>query len=127
MFNVLIADNDVDAWFQVNALLRRYFIKASFVNNLNAARQYIDQHTPSLLFFDKQLQDNSIKDFIWYVRSKYPQAKIIMINAYGERLKEIASRADLIISKPLIPEIVERAIIKLLAPQEADMHPAYSH
>jgi len=124
MFNALIADNDVDAWFQVNALLRRYFIKASFVNNLNAAKNYIDQHTPSLLFFDKQLQDNSVKDFIWYVRSKYPKAKIVMINTCGDKIKGFASRADLIISKPLIPEIIEKAIVNLLTPQNQDTQPA---
>ena len=85
MYNVLIADDDVDAWFQVNALLRRHFLKASFVTNLNAAKQYIEQHIPSLLFFDRQLQNHSTLDFIKYVRSKYPEAKIIMINAHEKR------------------------------------------
>lgn len=126
MFNVLIADNDVDAWFQINGLLRRHFIKASFVNNLNAARHYIDQHTPSLLFFDKQLQDNSVKDFIWYVRAKYPRAKIILINTCGEGLKELRSMADFIISKPLMPETIERAIVKLLNLPDHEPQPAYS-
>jgi len=117
MFNVLIADKDVDAWFGVNALLRKYLIKASFVNNLNAAREYIDSHCPSLLFFDKQIQDNAVKDLIAYVRNKYPQAKIVFINACGEGLKSFASRADLIINKPLLPDTVERALQKLLQPE----------
>ncbi|HTL09967.1 MAG TPA: hypothetical protein VL307_16950 [Chitinophagaceae bacterium] len=118
MFNVLIADKDVDAWFGVNALLRRYLIKASFVQNLNAAREYIDNHCPTLLFLDKQLQENNLKDLMLYVRSKYPQAKIVFINACGDRIKSIASSADLIINKPLLPDTVERALQKLLQPQE---------
>ena len=127
LYNVLIADNDVDAWFQVNALLRRYFIKASFVSNLSAARRCIDQQKPSLLFFDKQLQDNSALDFIRYVRSKYPQAKIIFINTCGEVSTGLRSTVDLIISKPLMPEIIERAIVKLLSLQLQEMQPAYLH
>jgi len=127
MYNVLIADDDVDAWFQVNALLRRYDIKASVVTNLKAAMRYIDQQTPCLLFFDKQLQDNSTPDFISYIRSKYPQVKIIMINAYRDGSKGFRSGADLIISKPLIPEMIERAIIKLLTLQQQEIQRAYLH
>jgi two-component SAPR family response regulator len=124
MYNVLIADDDVDSWFHVNALLRRYLIKASFVTNFNAARQHIDKQMPSLLFFDKQLQDHSALDFVRYVRNKYPEAKLIMINNYGEGSMGFRSRADLTISKPLIPEIIERAIVKLLYPKLQEFTPA---
>ena len=127
MYNVLIADDDVDAWFQVNALLRRHFLKASFVTNLAAAKQYVEQKIPSLLFFDKQLQDNSTLDFIKYVRSKFPEIKIIMINAHGEGSPGFRSRADLVLSKPLIPEIVERAIVNLLSPGKQSFRPSFVH
>ncbi|MEO6316715.1 MAG: hypothetical protein ABIU63_10205 [Chitinophagaceae bacterium] len=116
MFNVLIADSDVDAWFQINAILRRNSIKASLVSTLGAARQYIDRQLPALLFFDRHLQDNSMMDFIWYVRSKYPRAKIILINGAGDQLNNITSRADIIINKPLLPETIEAAIQKLVDP-----------
>ena len=127
MYNMLIADDDVDAWFQVNALLRRHFIKASFVTNLGAAKHSIDEHTPALLFFDRQLQDKSTLDFIKYVRSKYPLVKIIMTNGHGEGSMGFRSRADLIISKPLIPEIIEQAIVKLLFPHLQEFEPAFIH
>ena len=123
MYNVLIADDDVDAWFQVNALLRRHFLKASFVTNLSAAKQYIEQHIPSLLFFDRQLQKHSTLDFIKYVRSKYPEAKIIMINPHGEGSPGFKQGVDLTISKPLMPEMLERAIEKLLSPGQ----PAFAY
>ena len=124
MYNVLIADDDVDAWFQLNALLRRYLIKANFVTNFNAAKQYIDRNLPSLLFFDKHLQNNSTIDLIRYVKSKYPHAKIVMINAHEERSASSGLKPDLTITKPLMPEIVERAIVKLLHPQMNEFHPA---
>jgi DNA-binding response OmpR family regulator len=125
MYHVLIADDDVDAWFQVNALLRRYLIKASFVTNLSAARQYAEQQSPSLLFIGNQLQGHSVLGFIKYIRSKHPEVKIIMTNTYGEGSMGFRSGADLVISKPLIPEIIERGIIQLLFPKLQEMQQAW--
>jgi len=117
MFKVLIADDDVDAWFRVNALLRRYLVKASFVTNFSAARQWVDKQIPSVLFFDKQLQDQSSIDFIRYMRSKHPGVKIVMVDTHGDGSMGFRSMADLNISKPFLPEVIERTIVKLLFPQ----------
>lgn len=117
MYNMLIADADVDAWFQVNALLRRYMLKANFVSNLGLARRCIDNGHPSLLFIDRQLLDNSAGDFFQYVKSKYPKVKIILINRLGERVRRLQAGADMVISKPLVPEMIERAILHLAWPQ----------
>ena len=123
MYNVLIADDDVDAWFQLNALMRRYLIKANFVTNFNAAKYYIDRHLPSLLFFDYHLQSHSTIDLIRYVKSKYPYAKIVMINAHAESIGHPGPQPDLTISKPLVPDIVEYAIVKLLH-GISELHPS---
>jgi DNA-binding NtrC family response regulator len=117
MYNVLIAGDDVDAWFRVSSLLRRYLVKASFVTSFSAARQWIDRQTASVLFFDKQLQDQSSLDFVRYVRAKYPDIKIVMVDNYGTGSMGFRSRADLNICKPFVPEVIERAIVKLLFPQ----------
>jgi DNA-binding NtrC family response regulator len=120
MYNMLIADADVDAWFKVNALLRRYLFKANFVTNLGLARQSIDKEPPSMLFIDNQLLDNSARDFIKFIKSKYPKVKIILINSLGSGARRNKPGADLEISRPIIPEIIERAIINLLkAPAQA--------
>ena len=124
MLHVLIADGDVDAWFRVNALLRRYLVKANLVTSFAAAKQWLDKHTPSLLFFDKQLQDQSAFDLVSYVRSRYPQTKIVMINSFVENNLASAPSADLNISKPFRPELIERTIINLLFPQSPACHPA---
>ena len=81
---------------------------------------------PSVLFFDKQLQDQSSIDFIRYVRLKYPDVKIVMVDNYGEGSMGFRSRADLNISKPFIPEVIERTIVKLLFPQLQEFQPAQS-
>jgi DNA-binding response OmpR family regulator len=113
MYNLLIADADVDAWFQVNALLRRYLVKANFVSNLGLARRRIDKQLPSLLFIDKQLLDNSASDFFRYVKANYPKLKIILVNRLGESARRLQAGADLVISKPIVPEIIEQAILGL--------------
>ena len=117
MYHILIADADVDAWFQVNALLRRYLVKANFVSSLALAKQHIEKDAPSILFVDKQLLDKSFKDFIGYVKLKCPFVKIIMINGIGKTAKRLQSSADLVICRPIIPEIIERALLKMAYPQ----------
>ena len=114
---MLIADADVDAWFQVNAMLRRYMVKANFASNLGLARRCMDNEHPSLLFIDRQLLDNSAGDFFHYVKSKYPEVKIILVNRLGESVRRLQAGADLVISKPIIPEIIERALLHLAWPQ----------
>jgi DNA-binding response OmpR family regulator len=123
MYNLLIADADVDAWFHVNALLRRYLVKANFVSNLGVARRRIDKQLPSLLFIDKQLLDISASDFFQYVKANYPKLKIILVNRLGESARRLQAGADLVISKPIVPEIIEQVILGL-AFQSAQEIPA---
>jgi DNA-binding NtrC family response regulator len=114
MYNLLIADADVDAWFKVNAILRRYICKASLVTNLGLARQSIDKEPPSMFFIDNQLLDNSARDFIKFIKSKYPKVKIVLINRLGAGVRRFHLHPDLVISRPIVPEMIERAIINLV-------------
>lgn len=120
MYNMLIADADVDAWFQVNALLRRYMVKVNFVANLSLARRCMDNDHPSLLFIDKQLLEHSAGDFFGYVKSRYPAVKIILVSRLGESVRRLQAGADLVISKPIVPETIERAIVNLVWPSLQD-------
>ena len=113
MYNMLIADADVDAWFRVSALLRNHLVKANFVTNLALARQYLEKQMPALLFIDSQLLDNPGRDFIRFVKLKYPAVKIVLINSLGTTGRRLTAKADLVISRPIIPEIIECAIVKM--------------
>jgi two-component SAPR family response regulator len=117
MYNVLIADDEVDGWFRINALLRRYLVKASFVSNLRDARKWIEKHEPSILFFNKQLHNQSPLDLLNDVRAKYPHVKIVMLNSQEKDNLPLQMIADLNINKPVVPTIVERVIIKFLSPR----------
>ena len=113
MTTVLIADDDVDAWFRINALLRKHLIKASFALNLAAARQFIEKQVPALVFLNNHLQDGT-PDFIRYVKTKYPQVKIIIINGNAAFPLRFKFGNQWCISNQLVPETIEHTLKKLL-------------
>jgi two-component system OmpR family response regulator len=113
----LIVDDEVDICFLLSGILRQKNMKPSFVNNLAAARQSLQQETPSILFLDNHLPDGFGLDFIQYVKKTYPLVKIVMITAHDglvERKKAQAEGADLFISKPFTRDVIDYAIKKLL-------------
>lgn len=113
----LIVDDEVDICFLLSGILRQKNMKPSFVNNLAAARQSLQQEIPSILFLDNHLPDGFGLDFIQYVKNAYPSVKIVMITAHDgliERKKAQAEGADLFISKPFTRDVIDYAVKKLL-------------
>ena len=113
----LIVDDEVDICFLLSGILRQKQLSPAFVNNLQSARESLKQDTPSILFLDNHLPDGFGLDFIQYVKTNYPEIKIVMITAHDgltERKKAQAGGADLFISKPFTREVIEYAIQKLL-------------
>lgn len=113
----LIVDDEVDICFLLSGILRQKQLQPSFVNNLQNAKESLKQDIPSILFLDNHLPDGFGLDFIQYVKTNYPDVKIVMITAHDglmERKKAQASGADLFISKPFTREVIEYAVQKLL-------------
>ncbi len=113
----LIVDDEVDICFLLSGILRQKQLKPSFVNNLAGAKESLKHEIPSILFLDNHLPDGFGLDFIQYVKSNYPEVKIVMITAHDglvERKKAQAEGADLFISKPFTREVIDYAIKKLL-------------
>jgi two-component system, OmpR family, response regulator len=113
----LIVDDEVDICFLLSGILRQKDVKPSFVNNLSAARQSLQEDTPAILFLDNHLPDGFGLDFIKFVKVNYPIVKIVMITAHdglAERKKAQAEGADLFISKPFTRDVIDYAIKKLL-------------
>lgn len=113
----LIVDDEVDICFLLSGILKQKHLKPAFVNNLASARESLKQDTPSILFLDNHLPDGFGLDFIQYVKTNYPDVKIVMITAHDglmERKKAQAGGADLFISKPFTREVIDYAIKKLL-------------
>jgi len=113
----LIVDDEVDICFLLSGILRQKQLKPAFVNNLASAREVLQKDTPAILFLDNHLPDGFGLDFIPYVKTHYPQVKIVMITAHDgliEREKARAEGADLFISKPFTREVIDYAVKNLL-------------
>jgi two-component system, OmpR family, response regulator len=117
ILKVLIVDDEVDICFLLSGILRQHKFRTSYVNNLSDARVALHNDTPSVLFLDNHLPDGLGIDFIEYIKSNYPDIKIVMITAHDgimERTKAAREGADLFISKPFTRDIINNAITKLI-------------
>lgn len=113
----LIVDDEVDICFLLSGILRQQEFRTSYVNTLSDARTALRADTPSVLFLDNHLPDGFGLDFIEYVKTNYPEIKIIMITAHdgiAERKRAVKEGADLFISKPFTRDIINTAITKIL-------------
>ncbi len=113
----LIVDDEVDICYLLSGILRQKHLKPSFVNNIASAKEALKNDIPSIIFLDNHLPDGLGLDFIGYIKSNYPNVKIVMITAHDgliERKKAQSEGADLFISKPFTREIIEGAIKNLL-------------
>ncbi|MEO5595142.1 MAG: response regulator [Chitinophagaceae bacterium] len=113
----LIVDDEEDICFLLSGILRQKQLKPSFVNNLAGAKESLKKDIPSILFLDNHLPDGLGLDFIQYVKTNYPDIKIVMITAHDgliERKKAQLEGVDLFISKPFTREVIDYAIKKLL-------------
>ena len=117
ILKVLIIDDEIDICYLLSGILKQKKLKTSYVNSLSDAEVALRNDPPSLIFLDNHLPDGFGLDFIQYVKTNYPEIKIVMITAHDgltERKKAQAGGADLFISKPFTREVIEYAIQKLL-------------
>jgi two-component system, OmpR family, response regulator len=100
---VLIVDDEIDICFLLSGMLRQRDLRPSYVNTISDAQIALGEEQPSLLFLDNHLPDGYGLDFIRYVKSKYPETRIIMITAHDspeDRRKAANEGADYFLSKP---------------------------
>ncbi|MEP6748872.1 MAG: response regulator [Bacteroidota bacterium] len=117
MPNALIIDDETDIWILLSNILRKHNLKTYYVNNLEAATKRLGQEVPAIIFLDNHLPDGFGLDFIRYIKSNYPQTKIVMITGYDlqeDRARALSEGADLFISKPFTSNIINATIKKLL-------------
>ncbi|MFT3935804.1 MAG: response regulator [Chitinophagaceae bacterium] len=117
MPNALIIDDETDIWILLSKLLRKHSLTTYYVNNLEAATKRFAQEVPSIIFLDNQLPDGLGLDFIQFVKTNYPQTKVVMITAFDleeGRARAIKEGADLFLSKPFSSESIHDCVTKLL-------------
>jgi len=114
---VLIVDDELDICYLLSGMLRQRNFCPYFVNSLSDAIITLRNEKPAVLFLDNRLPDGFGLDFIPYVKSHYPDVKVVMITAHdspAERNKAYAGGEDIFLGKPLNRELINDAINKLI-------------
>lgn len=114
---VLIIDDEADICFLLSTLLRQKKIDSHYVNSLAEAREALAGSGAEIIFLDNHLPDGMGMNFIEYIKSTLPGAKIVMITAYDtvdDRNKALSKGADSFIGKPFSRETIYRTIDELM-------------
>jgi two-component system, OmpR family, response regulator len=117
MPNALIIDDETDIWMLLSRILRKHNFSTYFVNNLEAATKRLQQEVPAIIYLDNHLPDGLGLDFIQFLKTQYPQTKIVMITGHSsqaDRNKAFNQGADMFLSKPFSSEAIRDTITSLL-------------
>lgn len=114
---VLIIEDEGDICLLLNIMLKGKNIDLEHVNNLSKAKEYLKNEKPSLILLDNRLPDGLGMDFIRFIKTHYPEIKIVMISGFHPDLtKEIAlhNGADIYLEKPFTKEQIYQSVEELL-------------
>ena len=114
---VLIVEDEGDICLLLNIMLKEKDIDLEHVNSLARAKEYLETESPSLILMDNKLPDGLGMDFIQYIKTNYPDIKIVMISGFHPGLtKDIAltNGADIYLEKPFTKEQVYKSVQELL-------------
>lgn len=98
----LIIDDEADMCLLLNIMLKQNDMELDHVNNIAAARDYLENEKPALVILDNRLPDGYGVDFVRFIKSKYPATKVIMISGSDVLTAEVAIEkgADVFLRKP---------------------------
>lgn len=100
-------------------ILHKKDVSIHHVKKISAAEEFLKNSTPDLILLDNLFSDGLGIDFIYFIKSFYPEVKIIMISAKDGALKDIAlhNGADLFLLKPFSRKELLRSVESLLNAQ----------
>jgi two-component system, OmpR family, response regulator len=112
----LIIEDEADMCLLLNIMLNDDDVDLDHVKNLSAAREYLKNEQPSVVLLDNKLPDGYGVDFISFIKSHYPNIKIIMISGYDASVEDVAldSGADIFLQKPFTKDQLYKSMVKLL-------------
>lgn len=117
ILKVLIIDDEADICYLLSTLLKQKNLETHFVNSLTEAAMALQQNTPGIIFLDNHLPDGLGMNFIEYIKSHYPEIKIVMITAHdtqADRQKALEEGADVFISKPFTRDMIYKTVEQLI-------------
>jgi two-component system, OmpR family, response regulator len=116
---ILIVEDEGDMCLVLEMILHKKDMSIHHVKKISAAEEYLKNSTPDLILLDNRLPDGLGVDFIYFIKSFYPEVKIIMISGKDGALKDIAlhNGADLFLPKPFSRKELLRSVESLLNAQ----------
>ena len=113
ILKALIIDDETDICYLLSRLLKQKNLDTAFVNTLSDADKALKRDQPGIIFLDNHLPDGLGINYIPYIKSNYPEAKVVMITAHDsadDREKAIKNGADFFIGKPFTSDIIYKAV-----------------
>jgi two-component system, OmpR family, response regulator len=117
ILKVLIIDDEADICYLLSTLLKQKNLEAEYVNTLTDAALALKKIAPEIIFLDNHLPDGLGMNFIEYIKSHYPEIKIVMITAHdtaADRQKALSEGADYFISKPFTRDMIYKTVEQLM-------------
>jgi DNA-binding NtrC family response regulator len=112
---ILIIEDEGEMCLVLNILLNGKDLDLDHVQNLKAAKEYLEKEKPSVVILDNKLPDGFGVDFISYIKANYPYIKIIMISGFDASAGDVAieNGADFFLEKPFTKTQLFDAIMAL--------------
>ncbi|MDQ6814404.1 MAG: response regulator [Bacteroidota bacterium] len=112
----LIIEDESDMCLLLNIMLSANEVELDHVKNLSSAREYLKNENPSVVILDNKLPDGFGIDFISFIKTNYPNVKIIMISGYDPSAEDVAidNGADVFLQKPFTKDQLYKSMIGLL-------------
>ncbi len=114
---VLIVDDESDACYLLENILKGKNIKSTSAHNLSEATKVLTNLKPAIIFLDNHLEDGLGIDFIPEVKSFSPKTKIVIITAQDSsawRKEAMNKGADCFIGKPFTKNKIFETIYEFL-------------
>lgn len=112
----LIVEDDPDICYLLTGILRQKQLDSSFVNNISDAMHALQKTTPDVVLLDNHLPDGLGVDFISYIKSNFPQTRVILMTAHDtgfDKTIALNNGADYFIGKPFSKSIINTTLDNL--------------
>ena len=112
----LIVEDDPDICYLLTGILRQKQLESSFVNNISDAQHALQKATPDVVLLDNHLPDGLGVDFISYIKSNFPQTRVILMTAHDtgfDKTIALNNGADYFIGKPFSKAIINTTLDNL--------------
>lgn len=117
---VLIIEDEGDMCLLLNIMLNGKEMELDHVKTLEAAEEYLQKETPTVVIMDNKLPDGFGIDYLPTLKKNYPNIKVIMISGYDASAEDVAleNGADIFLGKPFTKDEVYQSIKQLMKEAE---------